>query len=76
MDGYDRSNLKKMGRKSCTLITHDSAILLASMTAHGQQGQNFQHSSLQLKTEVINSTAMFSDLHTSNDTEGRGESPV
>lgn len=43
VDDYDKSNVKKMGTKSCPLITHDSAILPASMNAHGQQGQNFQH---------------------------------
>lgn len=64
-----------MGIKSCPLITHGSAILPASMNAHGQQGQNFQHPSVQLQAELINSTVMFSDLHKINDTEGRGESP-
>lgn len=65
-----------MGTKPCPLIAHDSAVLPASMTAHGQQGQNFQHPSVQLKAKLINSAVTFSDLHTINDTEGRGESPI
>lgn len=58
-----------MGTKPCPLITHDSAVLPAPMTAHGQQGQDLQHSSVQMKAKLINSSLTFSVLCTTYATQ-------
>lgn len=44
------------------LIAHDSAVLLASMTAHGQKGQDLRHLPVQLKAKLSNRNVSFSVL--------------